>query len=47
MRPEVMEAINYVSQYFVEVEELHDAVGKRIAHWSLRGRQVTAARLPR
>ena len=31
MRPEVMEAINYASQYFVEVEELHDAVGKRIA----------------
>ena len=31
MRPEVMEAINYSSQYFVEVEELHDAVGKRIA----------------
>ena len=31
MRPEVLEAINYSSQYFVEVEELHDAVGKRIA----------------
>jgi L-seryl-tRNA(Ser) seleniumtransferase len=31
MRSEVMEAINYASQYFVEVEELHDAVGKRIA----------------
>jgi L-seryl-tRNA(Ser) seleniumtransferase len=31
MRPEVMEAINYGSQYFVEVDELHDAVGKRIA----------------
>ena len=31
MRPEVMEAINYASQYFVEVEELHDAVGKKIA----------------
>ncbi len=31
MRPEVMEAINYASQYFVEVDELHDAVGKRIA----------------
>ena len=31
MRPEVMEALNYASQYFVEVEELHDAVGKRIA----------------
>jgi D-glucosaminate-6-phosphate ammonia-lyase len=31
MRPEVMEAINTASQYFVEVEELHDAVGKRIA----------------
>ncbi|MFO1247421.1 MAG: aminotransferase class V-fold PLP-dependent enzyme [Alphaproteobacteria bacterium] len=31
MRPEVMEAINYASGYFVEVEELHDAVGKRIA----------------
>src|SRR4051812_20450016 len=31
MRPEVMETINYASRYFVEVEELHDAVGKRIA----------------
>lgn len=31
MRPEVMEAINYASQYFVEVNELHDAVGRRIA----------------
>ncbi|MBA2587543.1 MAG: selenocysteine synthase [Alphaproteobacteria bacterium] len=31
MRPEVMEAINYASRYFVEVEELHNAVGKRIA----------------
>jgi len=31
MRPEVMEAINYGAQFFVEVEELHDAVGKRIA----------------
>jgi len=31
MRPEVMEAINYASKYFVEVDELHDAVGKRIA----------------
>jgi len=31
MRPEVLEAINYSSQYFVEVEELHDAVGRRIA----------------
>lgn len=31
MRPEVMETINYASQYFVEVEELHDAVGKKIA----------------
>jgi len=31
MRPEVMEAINYASQYFVEVDELHDAVGKKIA----------------
>ena len=31
MRPEVMEAINYSSQLFVEVEELHDAVGKKIA----------------
>jgi L-seryl-tRNA(Ser) seleniumtransferase len=31
MRPEVIEAINYGSQYFVEVDELHDAVGKRIA----------------
>ncbi len=31
MRPETIEAINYSSQYFVEVDELHDAVGKRIA----------------
>lgn len=31
MRPEVMEAINYGAQFFVEVEELNDAVGKRIA----------------
>jgi len=31
MRPEVVEAINYSTQYFVEVDELHDAVGKRIA----------------
>lgn len=31
MRPEVMEAINYASQYFVDVGELHDAIGKRIA----------------
>ena len=31
MRPEVMEAINYASQYFVEVDQLHDAVGKKIA----------------
>ena len=31
MRPEVMEAINYASQYFVEVDELHDAVGRKIA----------------
>ena len=31
MRPEVMETINYASKFFVEVEELHDAVGKRIA----------------
>src|ERR1051325_730922 len=47
MRPEVMEAINYASQYFVEVEELHDAVGKRIA--SLVGSEaamVTAGAAP-
>lgn len=31
MRPEVMEAINYAAQHFVDVVELHDAVGKRIA----------------
>lgn len=31
MRPEVMEAINYASQHFVDIGELHDAVGKRIA----------------
>jgi L-seryl-tRNA(Ser) seleniumtransferase len=38
MRPEVMEVINYSSQYFVEVDELHDAVGKKIA--SLVGSQA-------
>lgn len=31
MRPEVLEAVNYASQYYVDVGELHDAVGKRIA----------------
>ena len=31
MRPEVMEAVNHASQYFVDVNELHDAVGRRIA----------------
>ena len=31
MRPEVMEAINYSSKHFVSLNELHDAVGKRIA----------------
>lgn len=31
MRPEVLEAVNYASQHFVDVGELHDAVGKRIA----------------
>jgi L-seryl-tRNA(Ser) seleniumtransferase len=31
MRPEVMEAINYASQYYVFLDELHDAVGKRLA----------------
>ena len=38
MRPEVMDAINYASQHFVDVGELHDAVGKRIA--SLVGSQA-------
>ena len=31
MRPEVMEAINYSSKHFVSLNELHDAVGKRVA----------------
>ena len=31
MLPEVMEAINYASKTFVHLNELHDAVGKRIA----------------
>lgn len=31
MLPEVMEAINYASKTFVRLNELHDAVGKKIA----------------
>ncbi len=31
MPPEVMEAINYASKSFVRLDELHDAVGRRIA----------------
>lgn len=31
MLPEVMEAINYASRTFVRLNELHDAVGKKIA----------------
>ncbi len=31
MPPEVMDAINYASRVFVSLNELHDAVGKRIA----------------
>jgi uncharacterized pyridoxal phosphate-dependent enzyme len=31
MRPEVMEAINYAARHFVMLDELHDAVGKRLA----------------
>ena len=31
MLPEVMEAINYGSHYYVFLDELHDAVGKRLA----------------
>ena len=31
MLPEVMEAINYASKSFVRLNELHDAVGKKIA----------------
>lgn len=31
MRPEVVEAINYASKQFVQLNDLHDAVGKRIA----------------
>ncbi len=31
MQPEVVEAINYASKVFVPINDLHDAVGKRIA----------------
>src|SRR5690242_2727291 len=31
MLPEVMDAINYASKTFVRLNELHDAVGKKIA----------------
>src|SRR5690349_1393605 len=31
MTPEVMDAINYASKQFVALNDLHDAVGKRIA----------------
>ena len=31
MQPEVVEAINYASKTFVPLNDLHDAVGKRIA----------------
>jgi len=31
MLPEVMEAIHYGSQFYVEVDQLHDAAGRRIA----------------
>lgn len=31
MRPETMDAINYASKHFVALNDLHDAVGKRIA----------------
>jgi L-seryl-tRNA(Ser) seleniumtransferase len=31
MHPETMEAINYASKHFVTLNDLHDAVGKRIA----------------
>lgn len=31
MLPEVMDAINYACRYFVDLDELHDAVGRRIA----------------
>jgi hypothetical protein len=31
MHPEVMAAINYASTTFVPLNDLHDAVGKRIA----------------
>ena len=31
MRPEVMDAINYASNKFVRLNELHDAVGRRVA----------------
>jgi len=31
MHPEVMAAINYASKTFVPLNDLHDAVGKRIA----------------
>jgi len=46
MRPEVMEAINYASQYFVEVDELHDAVGiaSMTAQGTLPSSSTTSAR---
>ncbi len=31
MHPETMQAIDYASKHFVHLEELHDAVGKRLA----------------
>lgn len=31
MRPEVMDAMNYASKEFVRLNDLHDAIGKRIA----------------
>ena len=44
MPPEVMEAIQYASEHYVMLDELHDRVGERIAtlvrlrrRWSRRG----------
>ena len=44
MPPEVMEAINYASEHYVMLNDLHDVVGSRIASllqaeaaWSHRG----------
>jgi L-seryl-tRNA(Ser) seleniumtransferase len=45
MHPEVMAAINYASKTFVPLNDLHDAVGKRIAELvGCEAAMVTAGR---